>query len=182
MTEDEKLLLNLKKRKRDALDKVMKEYTPYVSVIIYNIIGNVMTKEDVEEVTADVFVGLWKHADSLDREKGTVKAYLGAAARNCAKNKLRKVSVHQELKESMTTENPEPMAYLEQKEKQNQLIHLISTLGETDSELFMRYYYYDEKISKIAKITGMNASTIKTRLVRGRKRLKEMLDNEGRRL
>lgn len=182
MTEEEKLLFNLKKRKRDALEKAMKEYTPYVSVIIYNIIGNIMTKEDVEEVTADVFVGLWKHADSLDSKKGTVKAYLGTAARNCAKNKLRQVSFHQELDESMTTENPEPVVYLEQKEKQKQLVHLISTLGEPDSELFMRYYYYDEKISKIAKITGMKASTIKTRLARGRKKLKEMLDNEGRRL
>ena len=52
---------------------------------------------------------------------------------------------------------------------------VINSLGQPDSEIFLRYYYYEEKVSKIAEVTGLNASTVKTKLSRGRKRIKEML-------
>lgn len=55
-------------------------------------------------------------------------------------------------------------------------MNLIQELGEPDREIFMRYYYYEEKISKISKNMGINISTIKTKLARGRKRLKEVLE------
>ncbi|MEG1584848.1 MAG: sigma-70 family RNA polymerase sigma factor, partial [Anaerovorax sp.] len=175
LIDEKKLLMNLKRRRRDALEAVIALYTPYVSVIAYNIIGSAMTREDIEEVIADTFIGLWKHADSLDQEKGTIRGYLGAAARNCAKNKLREVRVHMELDENIAAEKQEILEDLEQKEERRFLVDMISALGEPDSEIFMRYYYYDEKISRISKITGICDSTVKTKLVRGRQKLKNMI-------
>ena len=45
-----KLLHNLKNKKRNCLEDVIKIYTPYVSAVIYNTIGNIAPKEDIEEV------------------------------------------------------------------------------------------------------------------------------------
>ena len=56
------------------------------------------------------------------------------------------------------------------------MIQLIYELGEPDSEIFMRYYFYDEKISRISNIMDIKSGTIKTKLARGRKRLKEILE------
>ena len=42
----------------DALKWFMGKYTPYVSTIIYNIIGSCMSSADVEEVASDVFFAL----------------------------------------------------------------------------------------------------------------------------
>lgn len=39
----------------------------------------------------------------------------------------------------------------------------------------MRYYYYDEKISDISKIVGLPCNTVKTKLARGRNKLKIIL-------
>ena len=64
-----------------------------MSVIVYNIIGVIMTKEDVEETVADTFVSLWKSAQTLDSTKGWIRSYLGSLARIGANKKLRDVKI-----------------------------------------------------------------------------------------
>ena len=56
----------------------------------------------------------------------------------------------------------------------------VMSLGEPDNEIFVRYYKFDEKIRDISKATGLNISTIKTRLSRGKRKLRKILsDAEG---
>lgn len=175
MRDEQRLLADLKRKKRGSLEAVIDIYTPYVSVIVYNVIGSLMTREDVEEVVSEVFISLWRNAETLDINKGCIRTYIGTAARNLAKNKLRKLSTYVELNENVVTFKEEPYISVEKKEEQENFMNLILELGEPDSEIFMRYYY-EEKISKISKNMGINISTIKTKLARGRKRLKEVLE------
>lgn len=176
MTDEERLLINLKKRKRGSLEKAVDIYTAYVSVIVYNIIGDVMTKEDIEEVVSDVFVSLWRSAETLDSSKGCVRSYISVIAQNCAKKKLRSADTkNSELDENLAAVQSEPDEKVETDEEKMMLLELIREFGEPDSEIFLRYYWYDEKISKISEATGICRSTIKTRLLRGRKKLKEIL-------
>ena len=49
----------------DALQWFIRKYTPYVSTVIYNIIGSSMSISDTEEVAADVFFTLWENADKV---------------------------------------------------------------------------------------------------------------------
>lgn len=88
MAEEEKLLMRLKNRKRNAIDEAIEVYTPYLSTVLYNMLGNRLPKEDIEEILSDVFVTLWKNADTIDLEKGTLRAYLAAVARNFALKKI----------------------------------------------------------------------------------------------
>lgn len=178
MTDEAKLLYNLKRRRHGSLEKAIDLYTPYVSVIVYNVIGAVMTKEDIEEVVSDVFLSLWKTAGELDKEKGSLRAYLAAIARNCAKNKLRKQAIHEEIPDNIISIQGEPQSDIETQEERWLMIELIKKLGEPDSEIFLRYYYYEEKISKISAVTGLCASTVKTKLSRGRKKLKTILEDK----
>lgn len=48
-----------------------------------------------------------------------------------------------------------------------------------DREIFLRHYYYCQSVSQIAEEMKLNSSTIKTRLRRGRSRLKEVLREGG---
>ena len=48
-----------------------------------------MTPADIEEVASDVFFTLWNTAERIRADE--VKAYLGAVARNKAKNYTRKI-------------------------------------------------------------------------------------------
>ncbi len=179
MTDDEKLIFNIKRKRRGALENVIERYTPYVSAVVYNIAGAVMTKEDIEEIVLDTFLSLWRNAETFDSQKGCLRTYLGTIARNLATDRLRKLRVNSELDENIIAFSDEPYIKIEQDEERKAMIQLIHELGEPDSEIFMRYYYYDEKISYISKIMDLKSGTVKTKLARGRRRLKEILERRG---
>ena len=73
----------------DALAWFIDRYAPYVSTIIYNILGSFVDSSDLEEFASDVFLTLWNNAKSVN--PGKVKAYLGGIARNKAKEYTRKI-------------------------------------------------------------------------------------------
>jgi len=170
-----KLLKNLRDGKRDALEKVIKLYTPYVSTVVYNIIGQSMTREDVEETVSSVFVSLWRNSSKLDDSKGSIRTYLATLARNSSKNKLRELKPSVPLEEYEATSAEEPYAEIERQERNSTIWDMIQELGEPDSEIFIRYYYYEEKVRRIAECVDCPVSTVKTKLARGRQKLKYLL-------
>ena len=178
MDNEKNLIINLKKKKYESLNKIIENYTPYVSVIVYNTIGNYVTKEDIEEVISDTFISLWKHSENISNDKGSLRTYLGTIAKNCAKNKLRNLMLYDELNENIVSDCETPESYAERTSNKYTLINYISSLGEPDSEIFIRYYFYEENILKISKIMKINISTVKTKLSRGRKKLKEMIEKD----
>ncbi|GCB30297.1 RNA polymerase [Firmicutes bacterium AM29-6AC] len=172
MAEEEKLLMRLKNGKRNAIDEAIAVYTPYLSTVLYNMLGNRLPKEDIEEILSDVFVTLWRNADTIDLEKGTLRAYLAAVARNFALKKLNKQRDYTSLDE---IELPDEAPIPEENTAESVVWDAVMSLGEPDNEIFVRYYIFGEKIREIAKATGVNPSTVKTKLSRGKRKLKEIL-------
>ena len=60
MTEEKALAL-LKDRNPEGLEWFIRRYTPYVSTVIWNIIGKCMPVQDAEELCSDVFLSLWRN-------------------------------------------------------------------------------------------------------------------------
>ena len=180
MTNELKLLHNLKAKKKNSLEKAIKIYTPYASTVIYNTVGGAVSKEDIEEVIADTFILLWQNIDNIDETKGNIKSYIGAVARNAAKNKLRSIKHTEQLNESVISDAESLCDILQKKENKKLLINMIMNLGEPDSEIFIRYYYYNEKIRNISKIMNINISTVKSKLHRGKGKLKYTILQNGR--
>lgn len=85
---DARLLEQLKQQNRRGLERVMKRYTAYVGTILRNITRGQTTQEDLEELTADVFLALWHHAPEMRTEHLT--GYLASIARSKGYNWLRK--------------------------------------------------------------------------------------------
>lgn len=175
MIDEQKLLHSLKKKNRSSLNDIVKLYTPYLSVVIYNAVGGIVTAEDIEEIISDCFFQLWQHANNICAEKGCIRTYLGAIARNSAKNKLRKIQLCKEIDENILSEQSDPLDKMIENEEKTFLLDMIAALGEPDSEIFLRYYYYDETIKTIASILGIPPSTVKTKLFRGKTKLKNLI-------
>ena len=55
----------------------------------------------------------------------------------------------------------------------------VDTLGEPDCEIFKRHYFLYQKTEDIAAALGMNGATVRTKLARGRQRLKYYLEERG---
>lgn len=162
-----------------GLETLINIYTPYVSTIVWNILRNSMSPEDSEEVVSDVFMAAWNQAEDL--RFGHIKGWLGAVARNKAKNKLRELGKTQPLEDDILeicTPN-EPEDYLERSEERELIKRAILTLSKQDQEIFLRHYYYFQTIRDISLSMEINESTVKTKLRRGRIKLKEVLAKEG---
>ena len=65
MLTEEKLLRGLRSRQSAALEAMIAQYNRYVATILTAVLGVNARKEDVEELSSDVFVAVWNHADAL---------------------------------------------------------------------------------------------------------------------
>ena len=174
MANEARLLTRLKNKERNSIDEAIEVYTPYLSTVLYNTAGNRLTKEDIEEIVSDVFVALWKNAEYINLEKGTVRSYIAAAARNFALKRLNK-RIDCTCLDDIEIPNEESTA--EENSANSAVWDAVMSLGEPDNEIFVRYYKFDERLKDISRATGINVSTIKTKLSRGKRKLKRILSN-----
>ena len=174
MVDEAKLLLRLRNRQRNSINQAIDVYTPYISTVLYNTVGNRLPKEDIEEIVSDVFLMLWKNAEYIDLEKGTVRSYIAVTARNFAFKRLNKKKDYTSLDE---VELPDERCFADNSSGSEIVWKAVMELGEPDNEIFVRFYKYDEKLKDIAKATGLNISTVKSKLSRGKRKLKRILSN-----
>ena len=66
--------------------------------------------------------------------------------------------------------------FLEKVESYEQLHNALAQLPETYKNIIEEYYYQDKSVEEIALDKDIPENTVKTRLVRARKRLKEILE------
>lgn len=176
--DEKKLLRRMKKGDDSALEQTINEYSPYVASIVRQIIGVSMSTEDVEEVCADVFFTLWQQAEQV--RSGHLKGYLSAIARHKALNKLRERGETVELEEDIILpEEQQPERICTEKEQKVLVETALLQMGQPDREIFLRHYYYCQSVAVIGSSMDMNPSTVKSRLARGRKKLKKLLTEGG---
>ena len=176
---EEVVLRKMRSGDPDGLQELMNRYIPYVSTVCWNILRLYMTPEDAEEVVSDVFLAAWNQAEEIT--PGSAKAWLGAVARNKAKNKLRQMGRELPLEEDfldIPDENT-PVSAAEAAEEQRLVRKAVDQLGEPDREIFLRHYYYAQTVQEIGERMHLNESTIKSKLRRGRMRLKTLLTRWG---
>lgn len=175
---DAKALQRLQQGDEEALAWIIDRYTPYVHTVVCHVMGQYMSQADMEEVDADVFVALWHNAASI--RPAALKGWLGTVARNAAKNKLRSAGQEIPLEEDailLTEDTPEDEAL--RAERHNAVRRAVLSMPWPDREIFLRHYYYYQPLADVAREMDMNLSTVKTRLRRGREKLRAVLTQEG---
>lgn len=173
---EEQLVKSLHRGDLSALEELMDRYTSYVSSVISRILRG--RQADVEELTADVFLAAWENRDRL--RSGKLKGYLGAIARNRAFNLLRADRETLPLEDdALILETDGPERELGRKETTRIVNAALARLDRPQRELFVRHYYYGQTVQEAALAMGLNPSTAKTWLRRGRETLKAILEKEG---
>lgn len=181
--DEKKLMLDLKNKNEHALKISINLYYKYIVCIVENIIGNALPPEDKEEVVSSIFVSLWHHSTDLDTDNyDTIKPYLGTIARNTAKNALRKIPKvpSKSLDDMLQIGTDEHIEYNVLREEIIECLkESIFELAKDEKICFISYYYYNKPIVAIAKETGLKESTIKSKLLRGRKKLRQKIEKKG---
>lgn len=137
--------------------------------------------QDAEEVVSDAFLALWEHAGQI--QPGKLRPWLGRVVRNRALNRLRELGgelpLEEELLELTPDGAPGPAELLEQEQRRELVHELLDALCPRDRAIFLRHYYYGQTTAEIGQALAMSPSTVKVRLHRGRKKLKELLSERG---
>ena len=177
-TEDRQILSALGRDDPEALGAAIERYSAYVATVAGNVLGRFSTPEDVEELTANVFVSLWKARGGLRTVH--LRGWLAACARNEARTLLRKRKLSTVSQEDLILVSGDTaQRALEQKERRRWIRQTLKELGPPDSEIFLRYYYYEQPVRDIAEELGLKPEAVKTRLRRGREKLKTLLEKGG---
>lgn len=162
-------------------EKIIDGYTAYVLAVISKVAKERLNQEDIEELASDVFAKLWERKNELNIQEGKEKAYIGASARNHTLNLLKKRGLLSTipLEEDVISDNATPEKVLLEEEEATTIRKVIESLPEPDDEIFIRRYFYFEKIIDIARALNMKEQTVTTKLHRGKQKLAKLFKERG---
>lgn len=177
---DAQIVEKIKRRDVAGYEYILDKYSKQIYYLAYNILHISCAKEDIEECVSDVFLEAWTGVDRYDAQKGAFRTWLFILTKYKAlayKRRLDKpATINLEDVEPVDAEDVEKR--LISRQAQEQVIEIIDGFNATDRELFIRRYFYGEKINDLAKALNLTRAAIDNRLLRGRKLIREVLSYE----
>ena len=177
---DRELLQLLREVPERGVRQLMEQYAGLVYSIVSGRAGSVASPQDVEECVSDVFFEVYQKRESIDPEKGTLRAFLSVVARQRAVNLFRRKE--KELRHTADGEGSEAEAGSGDSEEaamaaedRRQLLAAVKSLGEPDSSIVIRRYYFGQRSKEIAADLGLTPGAVDTRLSRAMGKLREMM-------
>jgi len=159
-------------------------YFHYVYAIVHHILRDCAGREDVEECVMDVFMDVVRHFDT--EHEGSVKAYIGTAAKRRAIDRYRTITSNGRHTVAMETEQlctlPDRLRVeqsVESTEQNRILLTCVRALGEPDASIIIQKYFYDRNAAEIARVLGLSAAAVRMRCSRAMKRLEKLLSEKG---
>ncbi|MGI6030061.1 MAG: RNA polymerase sigma factor [Eubacteriales bacterium] len=145
-------------------EEIVEHYGNSILRLAYSYLHN-MT--DAEEVLQDTLIQYLKTAPVLENESHE-KAWLFRVAGNLSKNRIdyNKIRSTDELNETLVAEQREDLSFI---------WDAVKMLPVKYREVIHLFYYEDLPTAQIADILKEKESTIRSRLMRGREKLKSIL-------
>ena len=168
--EDERIIELYWRRDEAAIAQSEKKYGAYCRAVICRIL---QLPEDVEECLVDTWMAAW---NAMPPQRPTVlRTFLGRLSRNLSINR----ALHDKARKRGGGEVTAALEELreigggsaEEAVEQAELGRLI--------DRFLRRYWFLDSVEEIARRYGLRGGSVKTRLHRTRKKLREYLKQEG---
>ena len=151
------------------------EYRERMFSAAFDVVKN---KEDAEDAVHTAFIGIANNMKSIDEPHSErTLSYVIKAAKNSAINIYNKNNkiVKAEYDEKFYISDDEFFDSVFSESSYNEVVSAITNLKDT-YKIPMYYYYVKElKLKEISKLLGVNLSTVKSRIYKGKKVLLEQL-------
>jgi RNA polymerase sigma-70 factor (ECF subfamily) len=152
-----------------------------VYTIVYGKLSNVCNKQDIEETVSDIFYQIYRARNLIDLEKGSLKSYIAVVSKRAAIDIYRKqrgkndiVSIN-EFEYDWIASCTDIEKDVIDSETSDLLIKEIKALGEPDSQIMIRKYYFGQTSKAIAKVLGIKENTINKKVSRALVKLQQAL-------
>ncbi len=169
-------------RSEDAILELGKKYGRYARYIALGILEN---REDADEIVNDTYLRIWNSVPPTRPDN--LKAYVATVTRslaldridrnNALKRKENVLYILDELSECIGSGGADEVnASIDLSALLNRFIH---SLSERKQKVFLMRYWYMRTDIEIAKETGLSTGSVRSILSRTRKKLREILKEEG---
>ena len=173
MNEYKEIKYYMKKNELD-LEKIINEYSSYITTIINNMARSSLNNEDREEIISEVFFILWKNRNKLNIHK-YLSSYIAGITRNVVKEYLRRVKINFDISDyenslysydkiDLLDSNVEEISKIDKR---------LENMKEIDKKIFLDFYYSSKSIKDIANEQKISEFSVKQRLYRIRNKIKK---------
>lgn len=174
---DKELKKHLNKNPNYGFKLLVNEYGTLVKVICSNLLYG-LPQEDVDDAISECFVEIWKSISKLISASST-KAYIIGITKNCAKDKLKKdMSYITDFEEDIGI-NVDMEGEISKKINETIVKNVILEMPEFEREIFIRRYYYCERVKSIALGLNCTEKKVENILFRYKEKLKTALIERG---
>ena len=163
-----------------GFDKIYTDYSRLVYWAAYRVVAQ---NETAEDITQQVFERVYLNLDKLEPlADAQLKSWLYRVATNLALDHVRRGKHETVSDEPIGAEiadiEPLPEEELIAKRRAEAVRKAIEQLDETNRTIITLHYFSEMTVNEIAAETGISPGTIKSRLVRARNLLADLLKEE----
>ena len=173
-------------KQRSDVEQIWNLYGKIMLAKAYGILGNM---QDAEDAVQEAFLRISKNAEDFSEPKspGTI-ALVSIYTRNVSINMYRRNKKRNELFGSDgdvdnvidAAAESEDIAQLIVNDETVEIVRrAINMLDEPYKDVILLKYYYHKKNIEIAEVLGVDANTVNGRVFRAKKKLKELIGEEG---
>lgn len=164
---DVKTKISLAKSRENSVERVFRSYCDSLYRLAYSYLHN---KEDAEEMVQEVMLKYIEHAPKLESDSHE-KAWLFRVTANLSKNRIKYNAYRKtdELNEDLVASGETDLSFVWE---------AVKALPEQYREVLHLFYYEGMKTAQIAALLSKNESSVRSCLMRGREKLKELLKED----
>jgi RNA polymerase sigma-70 factor (ECF subfamily) len=159
----------------DACQKILNLYKGRILSYVYRVVRNY---HDAEDITFDTFIKCFRSLASFDRSR-SFSTWLFTIAHNQTIDFLRKSKQEYEYFDERHAVRDDFVEKYEMKKKIEKIDRALAQLPPLDRELVVLFHREEYSYQDISEILKIPVTTIKTRLHRARKRLSELVQENG---
>jgi RNA polymerase sigma-70 factor (ECF subfamily) len=137
-------------------------------------------RQRAEDLVQETLLRAWRHPESLDPDRGSVRAWLFTTARHLAIDAWRRRSAR--LGEVVTDEVPEPPPEADEADRAVEswtVAEALARLSAAHREVLYECFYQGRSVAEAAARLGVPAGTVKSRTHYALRSLKLVLEEMG---
>jgi RNA polymerase sigma-70 factor, ECF subfamily len=175
---EEQLIRRAKEGNRLALQQLIERYYPVVERFAFQL-GS--APHEVDDITQEVFIRVYRFIHTYSKAKFSTWLYkitlnvIRDTARKKSQTARKVVKLKRERQEDKTE-----VEYVILQSEEDQLLHqCIQQLDEKYRVPLILFYFHEKKYDEISDIMDIQLSTVKTRLLRAKKMLRLIIENQN---
>jgi RNA polymerase sigma-70 factor, ECF subfamily len=177
-TSDEALIGLIADGDKRAMQVLYARHNVRVYRFIVRLTGNQTLAEDL---VSEVFLDVWWQAEGFE-SKSQVSTWLLAIARYKALSALRRRTdehLDDHMAETIEDTSDDPETMVNTKDRNSILQKCLTQLSLAHHEVIDLVYYHEKSVEEVAKIVGVSAATVKSRMFYARNKMADLLEQSG---